>query len=286
MENLSRYLTSLDRAPLENSGLMRWAHRQIVAKVTQLLEEIFGIPVVFTHAHYTSKFDSMTSEPGFRPVMLKPEYLKWLQRNGKGNECKAAAVYQAIWDEVVNASKTKKVTLVLPHLTKGGELANGGELFLSQKGGKFTLRNADMNAATNVAWRGLAAPESLHLLHRVRMEMKKAGFVPVCDNAREKSLKTGWSLTKLKSIQPEGNKISAFAVSSEWKDEYFAAYGNAETRAYLAYGKTLWGIMKRKQWQMCHLFNIQQLKNAGIDARLVEQLLHTDENDTSDDIPT
>lgn len=280
MENLSRYLTSLDRAPLENSGLMRWAHRQIVAKVTQLLEEIFGIPVVFTHAHYTSKFDSMTSEPGFRPVMLKPEYLKWLQRNGKGNECKAAAVYQAIWDEVVNASKTKKVTLVLPHLTKGGEL------FLSQKGGKFTLRNADMNAATNVAWRGLAAPESLHLLHRVRMEMKKAGLVPVCDNAREKSLKTGWSLTKLKSIQPDGNKISAFAVSSEWKDEYFAAYGNAETRAYLAYGKTLWGIMKRKQWQMCHLFNIQQLKNAGIDARLVEQLLHTDETDTSDDIPT
>ena len=286
MENLSRYLTSLDRAPLENSGLMRWAHRQIVAKVTQLLEEIFGIPVVFTHAHYTSKFDSMTSEPGFRPTMLKPEYLKWLQRNGKGNECKAAAVYRAIWDEVVNASKTKKVTLVLPHLTKGGELANGGELFLSQKGGKFTLRNADMNAATNVAWRGLAAPESLHLLHRVRMEMKKAGLVPVCDNAREKSLKTGWSLTKLKSIQPDGNKISAFAVSSEWKDEYFAAYGNAETRAYLAYGKTLWGIMKRKQWQMCHLFNIQQLKNAGIDARLVEQLLHTDETDTSDDIPT
>ncbi len=286
MENLSRYLTSLDRAPLENSGLMRWAHRQIVAKVTQLVEEIFGIPVVFTHAHYTSRFDSMTSEPGFRPVMLKPEYLKWLQRNGKGNECKAAAVYQAIWDEVVNARKTDKVTLVLPHLTKGGELANGGELFLSQKGGKFTLRNADMNAATNIAWRGLAAPESLHLLHRVRMEMKKAGLVPVCDNAREKSLKTGWSLTKLKSIQPDGNKISAFAVSSEWKDEYFAAYGNAETRAYLAYGKTLWGIMKRKQWQMCHLFNIQQLKNAGIDARLVEQLLHTDETDTSDDIPT
>lgn len=286
MENLSRYLTSLDRAPLENSGLMRWAHRQIVAKVTQLLEEIFGIPVVFTHAHYTSKFDSMTSEPGFRPVMLKPEYLKWLQRNGKGNECKAVAVYQALWDEVVHARKMDKVTLVLPHLTKGGELANGGELFLSQKGGKFTLRNADMNAATNIAWRGLAAPESLHLLHRVRMEMKKAGLVPVCDNAREKSLKTGWSLTKLKSIQPDGNKISAFAVSSEWEDEYFAAYGNAETRAYLAYGKTLWGIMKKKQWQMCHLYNIQQLKNAGIDVRLVEQLLHADETDTPDDIPT
>lgn len=286
MENLSRYLTSLDRAPLENSGLMRWAHRQIVAKVTQLLEEIFGIPVVFTHAHYTSKFDSMTSEPGFRPTMLKPEYLTLLQRNGKESVRKTAAVYQAIWEEVVTAGKRENVTLVLPRLSKGGELTNDGELFLSQKGGKFTLRNADMNAATNVAWRGLAAPESLHLLHRVRMEMKKAGLVPVCDNAREKSLKAGWSLTKLKSIQPDGNKISAFAVSSEWKDEYFAAYGNAETRTYLAYGKTLWGIMKRKQWQMCHLFNIQQLKNAGIDVRLVEQLLHTDETDTSDDIPT
>lgn len=280
MENLSRYLTSLDRAPFENSGLMRWAHRQIVAKVTQLLEEIFGIPVVFTHAHYTSRFDSMSSEPGFRPTMLKPWYLKSLQRNGNESERKAAPVYQAIWDEVVNAGKKDKVTLVLPHST------NGGELFLSQQGGTFTLRNADMNAATNVAWRGVAAPESLHLLHRVRMEMKKAGLAPVCDNAREKSLKHGWSLTKLKSVLPDGNKISAFAVSSEWKDEAFAVYGNAETSAYLSYGKTLWGIMKRKQWQMCHLYNIQQLKNAGMDVRLVEQLLHADETDTPDDILT
>ncbi len=277
MENLSRYLTSLDRAPQENSGLMRWAHRQIVAKVTQLLEEIFGIPVIFTHAHYTSKFDSMTSEPGFRPMMLRPEYLKWLQRNGKGYECKAAAVYQAIWGEVVHARKKDKVTLVLPHPT------NGGELFISQQGGRFTLRNADMNAATNIAWRGLAAPESLH---RVRLDIKKTGFVPVTDNAREKSLKIEWRLSKLNSISADGNKISAFAVSPEWKDKSFAVYGNAETSAYLTYGKTLWGIMKRKQWQMCHLYNIQQLKNAGIDVRLVEQLLHADEIDTPDDIPT
>ena len=286
MENLSRYLTSLDRAPQENSGLMRWAHRQIVAKVTQLLEEIFGIPVIFTHAHYTSKFDSMTSEPGFRPTMLEPGYLTWLQRNGKESVRKTAAVYQSIWEEVVAAGKKENVTLVLPRLSKGGELTNDGELFLSLLGGKFTLRNADMNAATNIAWRGVAAPESLHLLHRVRMEVKKDGLKPVTDNAREKSLKTEWRLSKLNSISADGNKISAFAVSPEWKDKSFAVYGNAETSAYLTYGKTLWGIMKRKQWQMCHLYNIQQLKNAGIDVRLVEQLLHADEIDTPVDIPT
>lgn len=281
LENLSRYMTSLDRSTEENSTLMRWSHRQIVAKVRQLLEEVFGIPVIFTHAQYTSRFDSMSSEPGFRPSSLNLEYLEWVQKQETkgGLEKKLAAVYLAVWKQVVEEGKQAKVTLLQPHH------ANGGEYFLSQQSGKLTLRNADMNAATNIVWRGVAAPESLHLLHRVRMDVKKSGVVPTYGNEREKGVKTAWKLMPQGSIQAEGNKISAFAVSSEWCEKVIATYGNSETQYQLCHGKVLWGCMKKMHWSMCHRYNILQLKKAGIETRLIEKLLIEGETDSVDDIP-
>ncbi len=281
LENLSRYLTSLDRSAEENSTLMRWAHRQIVAKVKQLLEEVFGIPVIFTHAQYTSRFDSLTSEPGFRPSPLNIEHLEWVQKQETkgGLEKKIAEVYMAVWKQVVEEGKQAKVTLLQPHH------ANGGEYFLSQQGGKLTLRNADMNAATNIVWRGVAAPESLHLLHRVRMDVKKSGVVPVYGNEREKGVKSAWKLKPQGSIQAEGNKISAFSVSPEWCEKVFATYGNSETQYHLCHGKVLWGIMKKMHWSMCHRYNILQLKKAGIETRLIERLLIEEETDSTDEIP-
>lgn len=280
LENLSRYMTSLDRTPDENSSLMRWSHRQIVAKVKQLLEEVFGIPVIFTHAQYTSRFDSLTSEPGFRPSPLNIEHLEWTQKQEtKGAyEKKLAKVYLAVWEQVVEAGKQAKVTLLQPHH------ANGGEYFLSQQRGKLTLRNADMNAATNIVWRGVAAPESLHLLHRVRMDVKKSGVMPTYGNEREKGVKSAWKLKPQGSIQAEGSKISAFAVSSDWCEKVFATYGNSETQYYLCHGKVLWGIMKKMHWSMCHRYNILQLNKAGIETRLIEQLLIEGETDSTDDI--
>ena len=281
LENLSRYMTSLDRTPDENSSLMRWAHRQIVAKVKQLLEEVFGIPVIFTHAQYTSRFDSLTSEPGFRPSPLNIEHLEWVQKQETkgGLEKKIAEVYMAVWKQVVEEGKQAKVTLLQPHH------ANGGEYFLSQQSGKLTLRNADMNAATNIVWRGVAAPESLHLLHRVRMDVKKSGVVPVYGNEREKGVKSAWELKPQGSIQAEGNKISAFSVSPEWREKVFATYGNSETQYHLCHGKVLWGIMKKMHWSMCHRYNILQLKKAGIETRLIERLLIEEETDSTDEIP-
>ncbi|MBR5195351.1 MAG: type V CRISPR-associated protein Cas12b [Akkermansia sp.] len=281
LENLSRYMTSLDRTPDENSSLMRWAHRQIVAKVKQLLEEVFGIPVIFTHAQYTSRFDSLTSEPGFRPSPLNIEHLEWIQKQETkgGHEKKSAGVYLAVWEQVVKAGKQAKVTLLQPHH------ANGGEYFLSQQRGKLTLRNADMNAATNIVWRGVAAPESLHLLHRVRMDVKKSGVVPTYGNEREKGVKKVWKLNPLGSVQTEGSKISAFAVSPDWDKKVFATYGDSETQYHLCHGKVLWGIMKKMHWSMCHKYNILQLKKAGIETRLIEQLLIEEETDSLDDIP-
>ncbi len=282
LENLSRYLTSIDRSSEENSTLMRWAHRQIAAKVKQLLEEVFGIPVICTHAHHTSRFDSMTSAPGCRPTLLNIEQLRWMQTHGKDDEKKLADSYLAVWSDVEELGKQGKVTLLRPHH------ANGGEYFLSETKGKFTLRNADMNAATNIAWRGVAAPESLHLLHRVRMEIKKSRVAPFCGNEREKSVKSTWRIKLHDSVKLDdtnGTRLSAFAVCSDWEHKAFASYGGGETYYPVCHGKVLWGIMKKHQWSMCHRYNIQQLRKAGVDVRLLELFLNADEADYADDIP-
>lgn len=282
LENLSRYLTSLDRSAEENSTLMRWAHRQIAAKVKQLLEEVFGIPVIFTHAHHTSRFDSVTSAPGCRPTLLNIDQLRWMQTHGKDDEKKIADSYLAVWKDVEERGKQGKVTLLRPHH------ANGGEYLLSENQGKFSLRNADMNAATNIVWRGVAAPESLHLLHRVRLEFKKSGITPLYGNEREKSVKSTWRMELHDSVKLDdstGTRLSAFAVGSDWADKAFASYGGGENFYPLCHGKVLWGIMKKQQWSMCHRYNIQQLQHAGIDARLLEQFLNVGAADCADDIP-
>lgn len=278
MENLSRYLTSLDRSREENSSLMLWSHRQIALKVKQLLEEVFGIPVIFTHAHYTSRFDSKTSEPGFRPDLMNPHYFGWIDRNGSDLEKKVKAVYSAIWEEVKAAHKQHMVTLLLPHRN------NAGEYFLSHNNGKFSLRNADVNAATNIAWRGIAAPESLHLLHRVRMENKKSGVSLVLGNERDKARKSfGWKLKEQVNLNTDRTKFSAFAVPREWRNKACFSYGDDKTDFLLCHGKVVWGYIKANQWRMCHLFNISQLRKVGIETRLIEKFVatETEEDDNS-----
>src|SRR5690606_9406957 len=67
IEDLSRYLSSQDRARRENTRLMQWCHRQLVSKLRQLAET-YGIPVLATPASYSSRFCSRTGAAGFRAV--------------------------------------------------------------------------------------------------------------------------------------------------------------------------------------------------------------------------
>ncbi len=274
MENLSCYRTSIDKTKAENSTLMKWAHRQIVAKVQQVLEEVFGIPVVFTHAAYTSKFDSLSSSPGFRAMVFRGVDDKDRKVLPDGI-CKA---YDKIFASMKDEHLPVGFALYAPHPH------NGGEYFVSLRNGEPVVRNADINAAANIAWRGVAAPESLHLLHRVRMErVKNGGVRPRRENMREKAIPA--------SAYQEGRV-------PEQKDKFFGAfYDNGEMCTVeklgilrgvpLTAGVVMWGKLKLERWNICHRLNIRLLRKIALEreADVLQQALDAPVEEQNDDIP-
>lgn len=282
MENLKGYRTNIDRTTEENTALMRWSHHQITAKVVQLLNEVFGIPVLFVHAAYTSKFDCLYSSPGFRPELMTEKTLRYMSQSRDENLVKLATVYQDLYGRLQKSPYRGKIALIKPHYR------NGGEMFLSERNGKLTLRNADVNAATNIAWRGIAAPDALHLLHRVRMERKKNGPVLCWKNEREKALKGKWEINQFANVNTESSLISAFFSTPEWYHLSFAKYGDESTSVALTHGKLIWGVLKQRQWELCHRYNMMLLHKAGIDTTPLEKLLlkeRKEKDQDSDDIP-
>jgi len=63
VEDLSRYLTSLDRSRFENRRLMEWSHRQVIKKLKDMAQ-VFGIEIMAVDARYSSRFCSKTHLPG------------------------------------------------------------------------------------------------------------------------------------------------------------------------------------------------------------------------------
>ena len=256
---------------------MRWAHRQIVAKVQQLLEEVFGIPVICTHAAYTSKFDSQSSAPGFRAVEMTEWRLKDLGE--KANE-KDQQLYK-IYKDLYNQAKDKRDGLKL--LMPGR--ANDGEYFISNTKDGVRMLNADINAAINIGWRGLAAPESLHLLHRVRLNKKKGSITPVYSNKREKALEKSWNFNLVTAAEQSNDFASTFWIAAESDIQPMAQYGSpqSDNTCKLAHGKTLWGRIKAQHWQLCHLFNIRVLQKVGVDVTSLQTYLNKCKLLTEDD---
>lgn len=249
LENLSAYRTTLDKTRAENTSLMRWAHRHIVAKVKQLLEEVFGIPVLFTHSAYTSKFDSLTSMPGFRAETLGAAQLRKTQSSADAATQQEARLYAAILDSLPKDYPLQSLKLLAPK--------DGGEYFVSRYGDQIRVRNADMNAACNIAWRGIAAPESLALLHRVRAVSKKGKLQPKADNLREKALKTTTSFQPLGKTEGADGIHSLFVLPQTRAGlSATALYTMPDGREYqLLHGKILWGSIKQNSRLYCHLYN-------------------------------
>ena len=270
MENLSRYLMREERSREENSTLMRWAHRQIVGKIKQLLEEVFGIPVLFTHAAYTSKFDSLSSAAGFRAdtFTLGDTEKESIEKELEPPLYKA---YKAILKGIEESETPRGFRLYRP------SPHNSGEYFIAEDANGIHVRNADSNAATNIAWRGLASPEALHLLHRVRMtKTKKGAFAPRRDNAREKAIPaTQFSMRT--SPDDAQERFTAFYVPQEAKPSVGSLMGQP-----LEYSKVLWGKLKVQKGGICHKLNIRLLRKAGFDTTLLERAI---QNSCDDDIP-
>lgn len=281
LENLSRYRTSIDRSPEENSTLMRWAHRQIVAKVKQLLEEVFGIPVLCTHAAYTSKFDFLTSEPGFRAVEMTDWRLNDLGAKLNDEDQQLYKIYKNLYEQVKN--KRDGLKLLMP-----GK-ANDGEFFICNSEQGVRMLNADINAAINIGWRGLAAPESLHLLHRVRLNRKKGKIEPVLSNKREKALDKIWNFKLIEDTEQSNERASAFWIKPQSDIPPMAQYSSlqSEDTCTLAHGKKLWSKIKTQHWQLCHLFNIRVLNKVNVDTSELQhyiskcKLLTEDDSDIS-----
>lgn len=192
IEDLGRYLPSQGRAPSENSRLMKWAHRAVRDKVKMLIEEPFGIPVLEVPAAYSSRFCAVTGEAGARceeRTELDDYLREILERrsvtpaaSGQHDlrEANLRLLMQFKLLDAINDSRRAAgkcpVTLLLQK--------TGGPLFVGA-GEQSRLVQSDMNAAINLAFRAIAAPEAVHLLHRIRSEKTGDQISTLAKNRRE-----------------------------------------------------------------------------------------------------
>jgi hypothetical protein len=193
IENLDRYLTSQGRAPSENSRLMQWSHRAVRDKIKMLAEEPFGIPIVEVSAAYSSRFCAVTGEAGTRceeraslDPFLREQFTKRAAAPVAAGQIDQRDHYRRLLEQfgAIERENSKRLaakkplrTLLLPKA--------GGPLFAGATAAG--VRQADLNAASNLALRAVAAPEALHLIHKVRAAKDAESFVPKRANAREKA---------------------------------------------------------------------------------------------------
>jgi hypothetical protein len=185
IENLDRYLTSQGRAPSENRRLMKWAHRAVRDKIKMLAEEPFGINVVEAPAAYSSRYCARTGAPGSR-CFEKPQLDPFLRdqltkksitvpnaghsdlRSHFSTLLQQFEILENRNAEIAQSNRTlgpadkpKSLhTLIIPK--------PGGPLFLACA--ESALIQADANAAINIGLRGVAAPESIDILHKIRTQ--------------------------------------------------------------------------------------------------------------------
>ena len=159
-----------------------------------LVEEPFGIPVLEVPAAYSSRFSAITGEPGSRCEERAElsDYLKEALKRRSGTppisgqpdqrEENSQILKQFETLDAINARRRASgqeipATLLLQK--------TGGPLFLGAK--VSPIVQSDINAAINIAFRAIAAPEALHLLHRVRAESRDGKTSTVAKNARERA---------------------------------------------------------------------------------------------------
>lgn len=225
IEDLSRYLSSQGRSPSENSRLMKWAHRAVRDKLKMLAEEPFGIPVVEAMPAYSSRFHAhpANGQPGSRLHELHEltayqiqslENLAARTDSKERHRAKAAADLLEQFKEIrpendrrkeLNRNRAKGVpamSLLTLYFPKAG-----GPLFLAVRDGNPV--QADLNAAINLGFRAIAAPECIAVHRRVRATKDKNVYRPKLGNAREKA-----AFTKDDSISLDGALSKKFGASS------------------------------------------------------------------------
>jgi IS605 OrfB family transposase len=174
LEDLSRYRTSQDRSRYENSQLMEWSHRAVIAKL-QDMAQVFGLPIITVDARFSSRFCSRTGVPGIRCAQVakgfESEYpwKKWAE----GKDERAKLIQAAA--ELLKKCDDPKFTLVLP--------MDGGPAFLPviphAPGKEGVEANADINAAVNIGLRAVSHPDRLDVFPVLRTEAKAEGKLEI-----------------------------------------------------------------------------------------------------------
>ena len=288
IEDLSRYLTKQDRAPSENSRLMKWSHRAVTHKLEELCEP-YGIPILKVPAAYSSKFCSRSSLPGFRAeeVTIRDKnrypYKKRLEKNESetDDEKKQREFLEKLFKDL--ETDPKKTGLV-PKA--------GGSIFvpfkpLDKKRSKYTMQ-ADINAAINIGLRAIASPLAKKIHHRIRSEIKeksgnkkntvsKTGSIEKRISKKETKTEIKEKLgskkiivskmgsiekrrfkeeTEVKMIKTEDgekiNKKSNFFIDESGIADFEKATINS---VKYASGKAIWTKVKQDQWKRCEELN-------------------------------
>ncbi|MFZ9936244.1 MAG: type V CRISPR-associated protein Cas12b [Luteolibacter sp.] len=177
IEDLARYRTTQGRTRQENSRLMQWCHRQISAKLKELCEA-YGIAVLETPAAYSSRFCSLTGQPGFRAEHLTKrsfaESFYWrhaverAEREAEGKKTLSISSQGILKlrDRLAALPDGSKETLLAPR--------PGGGIFVPA--GDGIIQNADLNAAVNLGLRAIAAPDQFGIHSRVRSEWREGSY--------------------------------------------------------------------------------------------------------------
>lgn len=260
MENLSRYLSSQGRSPTENSRLMNWAHRYVLAKVKMLCEP-FGIAVVEVPAAFSSRFCSATGIPGFRAVEVTAAdrgRFPWRKLLAEAASEKPSSDAASCAELFRLADANPGTTLLAP--------MSGGPVFVPVADSAPTTQ-ADINAAFNIGLRALAAPDQFHVHQRIRAE--KAGG---CWIAR------GKGKLDMARFGGKGETITYTPADSERRDvssksimNFFvdlhqvaafdrATFESGSLPQHLTTNQGLWGTVKDLRWGRCLELNRRRLE--------------------------
>ncbi len=287
LEDLSRYLSDQGRAKSENTRLMKWCHRAVMLKV-KMLAEPFGIPVLETPAAYSSRFCSLTGMVGFRAAEVGWEDMdvfRWrvlLNEAAKAKEegklpSENAVHAVALFDDLkkISLSDHPHRTLIAPQ--PGGpmfitahEVAHPAPAANRKQRDKSSVlpMQADLNAATNLAFRAVAHPHCAGIHHRLRTERKKgAQGQPDTFFAREKRR---FGSEKALLIPEKENDLPKEKNTNFFYDKLgVAKFGRArlETDGATDYpyasGPGLWKSVNDRvaQWRRCEAINAARLKS-------------------------
>ncbi len=287
IENLSRYLSSQDRARSENTNLMRWCHRQLVQKLRQLCES-YGIPVLAAPAAYSSRFSSRDGSAGFRAVEVaasdrhewpwKQDLAKLAQHESGEKKLDAKALASAehvrcLFDQLDAAEKER------PPLPPGEKRAPrtllaplaGGPIFIPLGVQRDTHgqeqptppMQADLNAAANIALRAIAAPDRHDIHQRIRTERKgRGGRLQLRrDSLREKARWPG----SAPNLELPGTDTEEDRQPNLFTDVRGIGFDSGRARIEgvaqtFSTGKALWGAVKQAAWQRVEHLNAARLR--------------------------